>query len=299
MRGRFLDDGYVILRGLLAPSEVERCVRRLEDLSGRTRASFEAFRLPLLRRGVYRAWTLPDGVSRVRDFWPLIVEPRLVAAVRELLGPQVRYLQHNDLQVGFSAVTWHRDNVNRRFAVGEDWDESVEPYAVVRVGLYLQSFAQSRFALRVVPGSHRPSSPAAPGPIRDIERRTRSLRQGLALLAGADPMDGYARMLETEPGDAILFDPRLLHAGSYIQGPKYSIFLAYGAPGRHSARHAAYYRYARKDLAYGDFDPALVALLREHGLYEETPPDASLAGEHHPSLVERLLSRGARTRVRA
>ena len=289
----FGETGYAVVRGLLSARDVEAHVRTLERLSGRTRESFASFRVPGLRRGVYRAWTLPDGVSRVREFWPLIVDPGLIEAVRQLLGPEVRYLQHSDLHVGFSAVTWHRDAVNRRFGVGPDWDESREAYRLVRVGLYLQSFAESRFALRLVPGSHRLESPALPDPHR-IERRAGKWSQAVALLTGGDPMKDRAVAVETEPGDAIVFDPRVLHAGSYIQGPKYSIFLAYGVPGPHFSRHAAYYRHVRSELGYQDLDPELVALLRARGLYAQPDEDAALAQAYRPSGLQRWLGRGVR-----
>jgi hypothetical protein len=294
----FHDRGYVVVRELLKPAAVEACIRRLEQLSGRTRESFDSFRVRGVRRGVYRAWTLPDGVSKVRDFWPILLDPRLTGAVRDLLGPDIRYLQHSDLHVGFSAVTWHRDNVNRRFGVGPDWDESVEPYRLARVGVYLQSFERSRFALRVVPASHRVPGPGYHRRMRDVERRAGAFSQAMALVTGRDPMGHHAAVIETEPGDAIVFDPRLLHAGSYIQGPKYSLFMAYGAPGRHFERHAAYYRHVRRELRYADLDPELVERLQARGLYAPPAERAALEQAYRPSGLERLLGRGVRPEAR-
>ena len=34
-------------------------------------------------------------------------------------------------------MSWHRDNVNRTYGVGSDWDEARHPYQIVRVGIYL------------------------------------------------------------------------------------------------------------------------------------------------------------------
>jgi hypothetical protein len=295
----FRDEGFVVLRGLLAPREVEGYIRRLEALSGRTRESFRARRglkRPLVPRGT-RGWTLPDGVSKVRDFWPLITHPGLLAATRDILGADVRYLQHSDLHVGFSAVTWHRDAVNRQFGRGPDWDESIEPYRLVRVGLYLQSFEESRFALRLVPGSHRLASPAAPADLADIERHTAAWAQAVALVSGHDPVARHAVTLETQPGDAVLFDPRVLHAGTAIEGPKYSAFLAFGAPGRHFMRHVSYYRHVRRELGYGNLEPELVALLRAHKLDAEPPVEDTVLGAYRPSSLQRLLGRGIRPKV--
>ena len=34
-------------------------------------------------------------------------------------------------------MSWHRDNVNRTYGVGSDWDEARHSYQIVRVGIYL------------------------------------------------------------------------------------------------------------------------------------------------------------------
>jgi hypothetical protein len=282
--------GFTVARGLLAPEEIERSVQKLEALSGRNRASYAPSRARLLPGGLSDAWTLPDGVSRVRELWPLVTHPRLVEAVRALLGPEARYLQHSDLHVGYSAVTWHRDCVNRRFGRGGDWVESVTPYRLVRVGIYLQSYDESRFALRLVPGSHRTTNADSPAR-RRIERRQALVSQAFGLIAGRDPLADHSVAVATDPGDAILFDPRILHAGSPISGPKYSIFLAYGVPDRHFARHAAYYRHLRRELHYTDLDPELVARLRSAGLYAEVDGDRPAGAAYQPSFVQRWLGR--------
>src|SRR5262245_43021389 len=153
----FRQRGFVVAKGLLPPAAVEQYVLHLERLAGRTACSFGRARAsgrPRLR-GLRRAWTLPDGVSRIPEFHDLVLLPALVERIRSLLGPEARFLQHTDLHVGFSAVNWHRDNVNRQLGFTDDWDESVEPYRLARVGFYLQSHAESGFALGLVPGSHR------------------------------------------------------------------------------------------------------------------------------------------------
>jgi Phytanoyl-CoA dioxygenase (PhyH) len=284
------EQGFAVVRGLLSPEEVERCVRKLEDLSGRTRESFRPTAGRMLPGGLSGAWTLPDGVSRTPELWPLITNPRLLAAIRERLGPEIRYLQHSDLHVGFSAITWHRDCVNRRYGPGGDWDETSSPYRLVRVGIYLQSYRESRFALRVVPGSHRAVPPDA-RLRRQIERRQHVVSQALGVLTHRDPLADHSTAIATDPGDAILFDPRLLHAGSPISGPKYSVFLAYGVPNAHFARHAAYYRHLRRELRYADLHPELVRRLREAGLYAEAGGAERPAAAYEPSLVQRWLGR--------
>ena len=44
-------------------------------------------------------------------------------------------------------MSWHRDNVNRTYGVGLDWDEARHPYQIVRVGIYLQRYEESQSRL--------------------------------------------------------------------------------------------------------------------------------------------------------
>lgn len=297
----FRDRGFVLAKGLLPREQVEELTRHLERLSGRTRASFEDFRVGgrFLKRGVYRGWTLPDGVSKTREFWDLVLLPGLLDVVREVLGPGARFLQHTDLHVGFSAVNWHRDSVNRALGTSGDWDESEEPYRLARVGFYLQSHAESRFALGLVPGSHRRGGAMDAAGLADLERRTAPWRQAVGLALGRDPVAGRAEWVPAESGDAIVFDPRIVHSGSFIQGPKYSAFLAYGVPGRHFARHLHYYRHVRSELGYEALSPDLVARLRAADLLAEVDhlPHEEDASTYVPGLLQRVLGRRIRPGV--
>ncbi len=49
--------------------------------------------------------------------------------------------------------------------------------------------------------------------------------------------------VRTHPGDCIIFDQRLLHAGGVLRGtrPKYAIFLSYGLDNAHSRYHRAFF----------------------------------------------------------
>src|SRR5262249_49501592 len=94
IRAEFAQDGFAVVRGLLTPSEVAFYIDRLTA-----------------RAGNAERWTEPDGVNRHAEFWPIIFNERLLAAVRAIFGPAVRFLPHTDLHVGFSSFSWHRDSV--------------------------------------------------------------------------------------------------------------------------------------------------------------------------------------------
>src|SRR5262249_9326781 len=162
----------------------------------------------------------PDGVNRHAEFWPLIFNNRLLGAVREILHPSVRYLPHTDLHVGFSSFSWHRDCVTRRFGDGADWNETDGRYRIARVGIYLQSYDESRFRIGFVKGSHRVGGLSATQ-LRRIERRTSAAANILSGLCGLDFLGREAEWVAPDCGDCVIFDPRILHTGSRFHGQKY------------------------------------------------------------------------------
>ena len=303
MRREIDTTGYTIVRGLLTPDEVDYYIGRMEAVSGITRSGMmqggEAW------KGTGRgsggpSWTLPDGLVKSRDFWPVVINERLVNIVRNVVDPNVRFLQHNDIHVGFSAISWHRDSVNREFGVGSDWDESQEPYKLVRCGIYLQTFAESNSRLGFIPGSHRPPTGPVSGATKRKERWLKWLGAANYLSPKIQMAISNADWIPTEPGDCVIFDPRTIHSGSYITGPKYSVFVAYGVENKHFFNHYNYYRNVRSELGYGDLDPDFVQLLREHELYpEQTPTFDFVEGAWVPSgIVKSLYNRRRDTPVK-
>ena len=263
---QFATDGVVLLRGLLTADEVRFYIDVLKGLAG----------------GGER-WTQPDGVNRNPAFWPLIFNERLLAAVRAIFGPDVRYLPHNDLHLGFSSFSWHRDSVTRSHGEGADWDESQEPYRIARVGIYLQQFAQSQFKFGIVKGSHRPDDLAS-ARLRRVLRKTSAAANLLSGLSGVDFIGEDADWIATDPGDCVIFDPRCLHTGSKFHGEKYAIFVAYGVENAHFRNHWHYYVKLRTDLGYSPIAPALAARLRDAGLLGAEPPsDLTIDGAWIPS----------------
>jgi hypothetical protein len=255
LQQQFAEQGFVVCRGLLSAAESKRYASWLDQFADDKK----------------QKWTLPDGVNRNEPFWPVLFNPNLLEAVREVLGPDVRYLPHNDLHVGFSSFGWHRDNVNRTAGIGPDWDETREPYRLARVGLYLHHFADSGFKLGLIKGSHRPDLHLTQDHRTIIDRRTSAASNVFSWLSGLDLLERYAEWVPTQLGDAIIFDPRILHTGSKFHGVKYSIFVAYGIENQHFRNHWHYYRNLRTDLGYLDMSPALVSRLKDAGLLAERP----------------------------
>jgi hypothetical protein len=255
IREQFVEDGFTCVRGLLDPSEAAFYIARLRA-----------------RAGTADRWTEPDGLSRHPEFWPLIFNERLLAAVREILGPSVRYLPHTDLHVGFSSFSWHRDNVNRNFGNGADWDEENVPYSITRVGIYLQRYSESGFRIGFVKGSHR-TGQLSGAEHRRLGRATSAAAVVFSWLSGRDSVASLADWVAPDAGDCLIFDPRVLHTGSRFHGQKYSIFLAYGVENAHFRNHWHYYSKLRTDLGYSKLPPLLSNRLKAAGLLACEPPD--------------------------
>jgi ectoine hydroxylase-related dioxygenase (phytanoyl-CoA dioxygenase family) len=260
LASQFEQAGYVVVRKLLSPPEIEAYKKRLQQVSGLTDADFDR------KKARFSGFAQTDGVTKTPAFWCLIFHERLLTTLRDILGQNIRYTQHSDLQVHYGTVGWHRDSAHRRFGVGSDWDESREPYQIARVAVYLQTYAESGFAFGVIPGSHRHESKLtglelkAWNLIRRVLKRPDLLPPVLTMKAD---------WIQTEPGDCIIFDQRILHSGSHIRGPKYSMFLSYGVENEHSRNHRRYYLYERKELRYKDYPPELAERLRKANLYLE------------------------------
>jgi hypothetical protein len=255
IRDQFAEDGLIVVRGLLDASEVAFYIGRLRALAGTA-----------------PRWTEPDGVNRHSEFWSLIWRERLLTTVSDILGPDVRYLPHTDLHVGFSSFSWHRDSVTRDFGDGADWDEREAPYRLARVGIYLQSHEESGFRLGFVKASHRKDGLAL-AEQRLIQRRTNAAANVVSGLSGLDLLGSHAEWVAPDRGDCVIFDPRILHTGSRFHGQKYSIFLAYGIENTHFRNHWHYYLRLRIDLGYSKVPPALAEHLLAAGLLASEPPD--------------------------
>jgi hypothetical protein len=290
LKSDFIERGFYVIRNLLSLEEVREYKSAIIKLSGIGDDDFSD-----------KVFECPDGVSKNREFWPLIYHHQLISTIRELLGPTARYTQHSDLHAHRTGG-WHRDCACRKYGVGPDWDTSGDPYRVVRVAIYLQTFQESSSSLGVVPGSHRFEQQVRGRALkywRNIYRANRlpfrvAGKLGLCPVPAAldermtmwtkENYNPYLtwpstpKWIKTEPGDCIIFDQRLYHSASPIHGPKYAIYLSYSPENQHAINHMGYYRYFRKDLGYENLSPELADILREKNLFLDAPPPEKVDG---------------------
>ena len=192
----------------------------MELLSGVTRSTYRLETSGRGKKGAGNSWTLPDGVCKTPDLWSLIVNERLLEAVRTLLGPDIRFLHHNDLHVGYSKIDWHRDNVTRSIGLGPDWDEANETIPTGQSRDLSAKLCREPIPLGFIKGSHRLDKNTSLWKRKFAEKALAWTGALSYLLPMAQTWAAHAEWVATQPGDCILFDPRTLHSGSYITGPE-------------------------------------------------------------------------------
>ncbi len=119
----------------------------------------------------------------------LLDHPALNAAVANLIGPDFNYMG-SDGNYYTGETTWHRDSFFRSSSY-------------IKVAFYLDPVTRDTGCLRVIPGSHTDLG------LRQWQDET--LRDADNLW-GRHQRDLPAQALESEPGDVLLFNHRLLHA---------------------------------------------------------------------------------------
>jgi len=243
----FWRDGYHIIGGFLSQAEAKDYRMRINEVFDLPEREIESAAL----NGETLA--MADGVTKNPAFWPLIFDRRLRGTVAELLGGEVRYPQHSDLSINLGGGRYHRDGWCRDFGVGDDWDDSAEPYAIVRVVFYLSDYADSDSAIVVLPGTHMRES--------KLNRFEYVFWNRLRVFCRKHRLNnrlphfffsGRKVTHKTKPGDCVIFHQRMLHAGGSINGrmPKYAAYLSYGLDNHHSRNHRNYFLNIRDNLDY-------------------------------------------------
>jgi len=267
IKKQFDDKGFVYLKNILSKEEVDYYRSELSRLSGIDNDNFYEAKGNKSKKinGVinYKLFTGADGVTQNPNLWPILFHEKILKKVKEILGDDIRFVQHNDTHVGFSASSWHRDSAHRNYGEGADWETDV-PYRNIRVGVYLQTFEQSNFKLGMIPNSNKKQSK-----LLSFELWLNQAIKFKSLVFGQRMWFAKNDWIKTDPGDIIIFDPRVLHRGSYIKGPKYSMFIAYGIENKHYVNYNDYYLNVRKDLKYSPIAKELEDKLKEADLYPQ------------------------------
>ncbi|KAI9455672.1 hypothetical protein BJY52DRAFT_1121710 [Lactarius psammicola] len=206
--------GYVIVQGLVTPSEHADLLSATERAAARTRSgSWTYARVVGKQFPPYGAGDDVWGVQHAMH--PLLGEPAFAqwyagdavrGAAKTLLGCQDDHLQMelfnilvHPLRSDF-ALCWHRDDIRN----SADEDEERASLKVRHYGVQWNTALLEDSALYVVPGSHRfPRTPAQ----RAMSSNTIAPTEPLAL-------PGAIRVI-LKPGETVFYNNNILHCATY------------------------------------------------------------------------------------
>lgn len=202
-------------------------------------------------------------VARSPGLWPVLVHRGILQEVSQAVGASCRCLPGIDsVGVDHAEAEPHRDASPDELPCLAS-SAQTQAYDVVRVITY-PSPGPSLFG--VLPGSH-----LIPGSSEDAMAWTADSWRWIAL----------------GPRDAVLFDPRLVHAGR-LAGRRVMVVLTYGGGGPGTIETYFHARIRTAELGFPDPGPALVRLLRRRHLFLEEAVD-SARRRHYESVWARSI----------
>ncbi len=190
------EDGYVNLGPLLSAAQLDAMRTRVGDAVAREGAA--AGHEVSQTRGIARlSGTVIKAMNRDGLLDPFAFHPRLLAAVRHVLGPRFRY----------SSSNFHCPLPGYGHqAIHADWGWGVRDPEVVNAIWLLDDFTTENGPTRVVPGSHRwgehPMGSTVDGKPRDL----------------AAPVAGEVRLTGVA-GSCIAYNAHLWHSGTQNFSP--------------------------------------------------------------------------------
>lgn len=193
----FVRDGYAVVRELFSPTEAEEMRQAtIEEVESRDREGTALSDTGSSGRRVY----LPGDMLTYEPLRRILLDRRLIEVARQVLGEEPCYWGESGIYVGAhgGARGWHTDANTTPVTHGPR-------FPLVRCGLYFQDTARHSDGLAVVAGSHT----------KDVLSRklSRRLRTGMLPWLGSPKV----KLVETRPGDLVIWDFRLLHSGEVVR----------------------------------------------------------------------------------
>ena len=233
----FFEDGFVILRGLFDPKEIDEmksAFRRLEETANRLRTT----QMHQGSRFVLEEVEEPEGGTRVRIHrvvWcgaaePVLLkygeDPRLLSLAAQLLGSnemnQLINQAHFKLPGDNVEFPWHQDSTHRRYGGGR-WHDVNGRGSYVQTVIALDPATEDSGPLCLIPGSCSLGHLGLPAD-------------------GALPVDlddsGAVTAL-MDPGDLLAFGPYTVHRSTpnLSNHPRRVFLNGYAYPGANSRRY--------------------------------------------------------------
>jgi ectoine hydroxylase-related dioxygenase (phytanoyl-CoA dioxygenase family) len=259
-----VENGFYIFRGQIPPSETAWIATALKHEAG-------------IEDGQTEKSTNIDALNRFPSAAKVLLDDRLLSAVRRAIGDDARFLQVSDLHYHHDTAVWHRDSPYRAAdnSASPDWADTSAPYRVVKAILYLES---ENAAMGIMAGSHRTPVEMDFDGVKELEGQNKHL----VIKPSDDPNrrlspDERARPIvwSAKPGDVLVFDERMYHCGRRFRngtvsrsggGEKFTLSFVFGGDDAHSARMYSYFRFARTELKYRALPAPIRKELARRGL---------------------------------
>jgi hypothetical protein len=241
--------GIIKLKGLLNIDEAAQYLQWVQQITGLDDTSYAR-----IINGDERPYVSPGTVTRHQQLWPLIAHHRLQASLASIIGSQPKHIGRDSVFVHNSSKGFHRDSdvYNAGFTWGlnnEYTVNDINDHTLCRVMFYFNSNGQPINRLGFVPFSHRHPQPLPEGWNDTVEA-----------------LDDYPVWLPIEPGDVVVFDPRLRHSGEDLFGPKYSLVMTFGGDCPYNQYNAMESRASGDYLGYNDATPEFIEFLKANNL---------------------------------
>jgi hypothetical protein len=229
----FRDRGYTVVRGLFEAAEVQQLrsqvIETFAEMERQGRVGTDPG-----RDGTIRG--LESDLLSIPSLRHVLLDPRILHAVGELLGGEPVYFGDSSVRIGGSgARAWHRDNVNRARGRGPDWRGS---YPLLRCGLYLQDHALHSGGLALRPYSHESRRLLPTLPTHAASRAGELVAWNMRTVH-----TGEVVRLRGAPG--LVLHPRVqsrLPTGLRVpeERDRIVLFMAFGLPSAHLDRYVGY-----------------------------------------------------------
>jgi hypothetical protein len=193
----------------------------------------------------------------------ILLDDRILGAARAVLGNNLVYFGDSTYQIGTGLRGFHRDNVDRIYSKGQDWEGE---YSIIRFGIYMQDHSNFSGGLKVKAGSHNNNN-----------------------------NNGKTILLDTQLGDVVFWSLRTLHSGNAVRlklfpnlpvdiGEKYvphflkkeeanervACFFSFGVEGKHLQRYIDEYmnksETMKEHLKFSIMDPYAMQELENKGV---------------------------------
>ncbi|MES2003049.1 MAG: phytanoyl-CoA dioxygenase family protein [Bacteroidota bacterium] len=176
---KFEEDGFIVVKNVFSPEEVEQlratALQTLEIDKNENRVTH----IDEGHKSVY--YTIGDLLGK--PIGKLVYDKRLLYLATELLGEKPVYFGDSTYQIGTGDRGFHRDNIDRTFSEGPDWEGD---YSIIRMGVYLQDHDIYSGGLKVQQGSHK-------------------------------AVKGKRILINSKAGDVVIWNLRTLHSGNSVR----------------------------------------------------------------------------------